>query len=58
MYFIKYSDIYGITPVRTGRTRPITGIFRKKITIFGTLTGTTDVVQVVLSKINEFQYTF
>ena len=38
-----------------GRTRPPTCIFIK-ITLFGTLTGTTDVVQVALSKINEFQY--
>ena len=57
MYFIKYIDIYGITPVRTGRTRPLTCIFIKN-NAFGTLTGTTKDVQVAPSKINEFQYTF
>ena len=57
MYFINTSIFAPKTPIRTGRTRPLTCIFIK-ITLFGTLTGTTDVVQVALSKINEFQYIF
>ena len=49
MYSIKHIDIYGITPVCTGRTRPFT-VFFNKINAFGTLTGTSRDLQVALSK--------
>ena len=55
MYFINKSIIASKPAIRTGRTRPPTCIFIK-ITLFGTITGTTNVIQVTLSKINEFQY--
>ena len=57
MYSIEMHSSNGITPVRTGRTLVTTGIFIK-INAFGTLTGTTDVVQVVPCKINEFSVHF
>ena len=53
MYSIETHGNSGITPVRTGRTRVTTCIFIK-LTLFGTLTGTTDVVQVVPGKFNKF----
>ena len=57
MYSIEIHSNSGITPVRTGRTRVTICIFIK-INAFGTLTGTTDVLQVVPCKFNEFQYIF
>ena len=49
MYFNNNSIFAVKTPVCTSRTRVLTCIYIK-IMLFGTLTGTADVAQVVLSK--------